>query len=99
MTNYHTSGPWTFEPQVGPSGRCFLAQVFGPTGVALADIASTDPPDIADANARLIASASELLASVQDFVEWLGQAPGSSSNVADIKARALAAIAKATGAE
>jgi hypothetical protein len=67
----HTPGPWTFDPQDGPKGRCLMAQVYGPDGTAIADIAPTDPERFANANARFIALAPEVFDAAVDVVNLM----------------------------
>lgn len=63
----HTPGPWTYSGQSGIPKHCFVAQVWRPDGGVLADIEPTEQEEEATANARLIATAPELLA----VLEWL----------------------------
>jgi len=62
-----TPGPWTFDPQKGPPGQCFVAQVWDPDGSPLASIETRPNPEEATANARLIAAAGTSAQEVQEM--------------------------------
>jgi len=67
----HTPGPWSFSPQKGTRGHCYMAQVWGPDGNNLATIESTQDAEEATANARLISAAPDLLeAAKHAAMEW-----------------------------
>ena len=86
MKTQHTPGPWTVDNQYihGPDGIRFLAVAGDGAG---------------QANARLIASAPDLLASLEElFATDSIRATTSASSIAAI-AIARAAIAKATGTQ
>jgi hypothetical protein len=57
----NTPGPWSSSEQIGEPDCCFTAQVFGPDGMSLACLDTTEDPAVATANARLMAVAPELL--------------------------------------
>lgn len=46
---------FTASAQDGEPGSCFLAQVFAPSGAAVAQFEPTSPPSIASSYARLLA--------------------------------------------
>ena len=79
----HTPGPWTVDNQYihGPDGIRFLAVAGDGAG---------------QANARLIASAPELLAAARLAVAWSEQVPAPYRDWPHVAA-ARAAIARATG--
>lgn len=93
----HTSGPWTVDPGQGD----YMGAILGASGVPVCTFGycttyypvEGDPPT--DADARLIASAPDLLEALQQCIDFLPDRglPG----IAKDKARA--AIAKATGGE
>jgi hypothetical protein len=85
----NNDAPWHDAPRVA------LAKVYGPAeGDCL--------PVNADANARLIAAAPELLKACSDWIEWLKPNAPWRHDAADYEAQMLdamrSAIAKATGA-
>ena len=82
MKTQHTPGPWTVDNQYihGPDGIRFLAVAGDGAG---------------QANARLIASAPELLAAARLAVAWSEQVPAPYRDWPHVAA-ARAAIAKAT---
>ena len=57
----HTKGEWTYSQQRGKQGHCYAAQVWDDTGDCLATLRATENEEEATANAKLIASAPELL--------------------------------------
>ncbi len=61
MSQQHTPSPWTYSPQSGTPGHCTLAQVWRPDGKSLTDLEPTADEAEATANARLIASAPDML--------------------------------------
>lgn len=85
MNAMHTPGPWHVDPD---ASIC----VSGPDGnVALMNLAR--PKAVSEANARLIASAPELLAVARKALDaWTGDGPPIALD------ELRAAIAKATGA-
>jgi hypothetical protein len=101
-TNYnHTPGPWQIHQNefcqwIGnENGKAQLAKVFHPAGMK---------PETAQANARLISSAPELLALLTDVGAWLethlakGKINcGTANRNGDLVSQIRAAIAKATG--
>jgi hypothetical protein len=64
---------YTFSPQKGAPGHCFVAQVWKPDGTSLVEIESTEDPEEATATARLIADAlnARESGSVAEMVEAL----------------------------
>lgn len=97
MTTKHTPGPWMPHGGKPRDGYCFIGDAT-PTGWPVALVSDRVATGEAEANARLIAAAPELLAALQamvdNYVDTYGDegddAPGS------IKT-ARAAIAKARG--
>jgi hypothetical protein len=65
--------PWTFDRQKGVPGHCFMAQVWGPDGAALAQIEPTDDPRDASAIAAFVAHSANahdsLVAALRDVAE------------------------------
>lgn len=101
MQTKHTPGPWHIGVRTYHAGR----DVYGPKGepVAVADDAITTTPE-AEANARLIAAAPELLAALDKLLSATvdrALAEGYEMDGVECAARgfALAAIAKATGGQ
>jgi hypothetical protein len=93
MQTKHTPGPWHIGVRTFHAGR----DVYGPKGepVAVADDAITATPE-AEANARLIAAAPDLLAALQAI---MGD-PDAVDHILHLDAVAAdAAIAKATGGQ
>jgi len=93
MQTKHTPGPWHIGVRTFHAGR----DVYGPKGepVAVADDAITATPE-AEANARLIAAATDLLAALQAI---MGD-PDAVDHILHLDAVAAdAAIAKATGGQ
>jgi hypothetical protein len=93
MQTKHTPGPWHIGVRTFHAGR----DVYGPKGepVAVADDAITATPE-AEANARLIAAAPNLLAALQAI---MGD-PDAVDHILHLDAVAAdAAIAKATGGQ
>ena len=93
MQTKHTPGPWHIGVRTYHAGR----DVYGPKGepVAVADDAITATPE-AEANARLIAAAPELLAALQAIMDD----PDAVDHILHLDAVAAdAAIAKATGGQ
>ena len=99
MTN-HTHGPWTvdYEHRIGKAEyiRAFIPD---DTGGEMYDIASVacDETGEANANARLIASAPELLALLREAHDAIATGDGDFSPSGDWFREASAAIEKATG--
>lgn len=96
MTTQHTPGPWTIRPYNFDAVRD--AQGIFSAGCRIPICHSIMGNDLgqADANARLIAAAPELLAALQralDAIEYYHAREGSPDTLAD----ARAAIARATG--
>ena len=56
-----TKGEWKYSNQKGHPGHCYLAQIWKPDGKSLATIESTHKEEEANANAKLIADAPNLL--------------------------------------
>ena len=93
MNTKHTPGPWTVSPSARAST---LTRIFSVNEERL--VASASGPGLsesgeAEANARLIAAAPELLAALQTLVQMTGNA-GQLERFLDTTARAV--IAKAT---
>lgn len=64
-----TPGPWTYEPQDGTPGHCLCAQVFGPDGNSIATVDPSQPDESeANANARLMAAAPDMLTALKVLV-------------------------------
>jgi hypothetical protein len=62
-----TPSPWSYSPQDGTPGHCYMAQVWDSAGKNLAEIEPTSNQEEATANAKLIASAPELLEALQEL--------------------------------
>lgn len=94
----HTPESWTMTGQMGSGPHACLADVRGPNGRQLATIEYTDDPAEADANARMMAAASNLLDSLKELLEW-AKVWGVYESPEWVQSRdkARAAIAKATG--
>lgn len=92
MSDY-TPGPWTHSGQIGGPGHCFCAQVWDASDKSLAVLATTANPSDANANARLIAAAPDLLEACKAFI-----AADNQCGIALAFDMAEKAIAKATGA-
>ncbi len=96
MSAHHTPGPW--RAVVAAKGRRRAFGLYGnDNGVTAQRIGSIDDTNEADANARLIAAAPDLLACLKEAVESfapmdIGE-PGEGDPIASWKA----AIAKAEG--
>ncbi len=101
----HTPGPWPMQP-TGDGKRIVIGRglVEGPNGYEVAEVYSDDCPyDLAEANARLIAAAPDLLAALKDAERILSyfadgetsfSGPGTPKTVRDA---ARAALTKAEG--
>lgn len=100
MTSKHTPGPWKYSTKPHPNGCPIIGS--GPLMVAMLahSVNHDEQREIAIANARLIASAPELLASLQKLVAECVN-PNDGSEYEDGEWHTLdkgrAAIAKATG--
>jgi hypothetical protein len=104
----HTPGPWPYQ-YTGDHKRILIGKglVEGPGGYEVAEVYSDDcPSEVAEANARLISAAPELLEACQlyrMFVEVMNDGPDDSDKAMAegflVRAHALAkdAIAKANG--
>src|SRR5690625_1957633 len=68
MKSKHTPGPWTFSGQKGPVGICIKAQVWDSEGYNLSVMKSTEDPEEATANARLVAAAPDMLEALNEMV-------------------------------
>jgi hypothetical protein len=107
MSAKHTPGPWTIENCKNDDGSKFLSiNGQGPWGSWLADIQAGNingkPADVGPrhlANARLIASAPDLLAALVNMVEQFGHYCEHTEDAKEIQAlvTARAAIAKVEG--
>jgi hypothetical protein len=102
----HTPGPWI----VGNDGQGIYVHPMGREGFTVSQPSGLDPnvthvgAHTAEANARLIAAAPDLLATLRDSVAWLAEhAPYMSGAVEEGYAATIdgmrAAIAKATGVD
>ena len=100
MQTKHTPGPWHIGVRTFHAGR----DVYGPKGepVAVADDAITATPE-AEANARLIAAAPDLLAALEALTacaSMSGPAGTTAYLISNERMQAArAAIAKATGVQ
>jgi hypothetical protein len=98
MSTQHTPGPWTISRDTGSKGERYIwmdGDYFG--GHAIATV-HDKVPESAEANARLLAAAPDLLAALQAILETLDNMTTSQfQHGADKPARDLAraAIAKA----
>ena len=91
-----TPGPWPMQ-RTGDGKRIIIGKglVEGPNGYEVAEVYSDDCPyELAEANARLIAAAPDLLAAVKELVNWWEIDGG---NLDRSLSTALAAISKAEG--
>lgn len=103
----HTPGPWTVTKAHGAArdfGRLFhvtvepgrvgcVADVLGP-----GELPMTSVPEIAEANARLIAAAPELLEALEQLVDAAAEViTYENSPITRARDAAIRAIAKATG--
>lgn len=103
--SWHTSGPWTVDPGQGD----YMGAILGASGVPVCTFGycttyypvEGDPPT--DADARLIASAPDLLEALlgiaKDCRRGAHESGMSAAGVQDIARRCDEAIAKATGGE
>jgi len=94
-----TPGPWRVQwVQLGDNDRRpgWLTQADDPYGRIISGFANPATVEAA-ANARLIAAAPELYAALSEMLRWLAQPPSGPINVAHVKERAEAALAKARG--
>ena len=116
MTN-HTPGPWTIDhQQIGPPGEpvALLCDMTAPSPGTVVEwprgeywLLTDDPFDDAEneANARLIASAPELLAALENLSDWFGEVDEINESLLDwfglhkVLDRTTAAIVKARGGE
>lgn len=88
----HTPGPWTMV------GREIFGQAFDQSARLICDKVKGGSPESADANARLIAAAPDLLAVVRRFVQlYDGVRDSLGPSVSNMLAHAEAVIAKAGG--
>ena len=93
----HTAGPWTCETSLERWGEYFIPQIAADI-IAMDDLESDEPVgqnETDEANARLIAAAPQLLATL----EWIAQEIRWEHDMMASLAVAEQAIAKATGAE
>lgn len=107
----HTPGPWCVEDPMGPELLSVIARGDRPVYEwrHVAQVSVQPEPDEADdipareaeANARLIAAAPDLLAALKDMLDWAGTPSNQASPswITGACQRARAAIAKATGGE
>jgi hypothetical protein len=102
MSNFFTQGPWNIFPHTNGSLGCTIAFEGRDTGFTSTDICVVMPEDdngaairVADANARLIAAAPDLLEALLGMLDAEGREPMTAKQ-ARINARA--AIAKAQDA-
>ena len=66
METKHTKGEWKATPQRGIIGHCTVAQIWtNKKERSIANITSCDTEDEANANAKLIAAAPELLQALE----------------------------------
>jgi hypothetical protein len=98
----HTPGPWT-QPETKRTHNRWFVEGGGRLVAAASGPQFAIPADEADANARLIASAPELLAAVNRLLNTMNHVYVSQPTHEDLPAwaeaqqQARAAIAKATG--
>lgn len=94
MQAEHTPGPWTFED----SGRDMILILTERESIRVAEVVTdnVDSDKYAIADARLIAAAPDLLAALEEAMEFLDWAVGTEAAGEHIEA-ARAAIAKARG--
>ena len=91
VAGVHTAGPWPIEP-TGDGKRIIIGKglVEGPNGYEVAEVYSDDcQREVAEANARLIAAAPELLEALEHIIN------GALSLPRFAEEQALAALAKA----
>jgi hypothetical protein len=104
MTAKHTPGPWSYE-EAPPNeyGDVVAYVITGEKYFADVHVLTSDPDTSrAEADARLIAAAPELLAAVLELREWINNWEpdfASDDEWPDTEHRVRAVIAKATGDE
>lgn len=71
MSAAHTPGPWFLGEDLEPNGAC-LSRAIMATDTFIGEVLFDDDSDqMAEANARLIAAAPELLAALEGDIDWL----------------------------
>ena len=95
----HTPGPWTTVGRAIGGAKVGIARdEHNPLPFASVHGSGSDDGDkVADANARLIASGPDLLAALQDIIEYSKGGTWSPGDRANALRRGEAAIAKARG--
>ena len=92
----HTPGPWKVETRTQRGEFVQTSHITTPDGSHLANVG----PCNIDANARLIASAPDMLAFAKRVASWQGNEGGMSGCVwSELIRQASEAIARATGTE
>jgi hypothetical protein len=102
----HTPGPWSNE-RIWDTPECRIHVLVGGVPMALAEAYTMRNAGEKEANARLIAAAPDLLASLKEMGDWIAgglQASGEAwpdakclQHTEEIAARARAAVDKAEG--
>ena len=92
----HTPGPWT-QPETKRTHNRWHVEGGGRLVAAAGGPQFAISADEADANARLIASGPDLLAALQDIIEYSKGGTWSPGDRANALRRGEAAIVKATG--
>ncbi len=88
-----TKGPWTYDPQDGVPGHCYMAQVWDPGGRPLTTVEPTVNPNEACASVELIALARTLLPAM---VRALGVAQRDLQEMAEIEYQGCYSVRRAT---
>ena len=97
MNTNHTTGPWAYEVDAHGRGRIKCGDAWLATTWTTTTHGDNASPHPAEANARLIAAAPDLLATLvdaHDIIDAIGQ-----PETAEVAARMRATIAKARGDE
>ena len=96
MNTKHTPGPWTTHRNIGKKSELGIMADAAPCIIAIMG-GSKEWPFEANANARLIAAAPELLSTLQDIHSWLISPDLSEGVRAAYQEDCRVAIAKALG--
>ncbi len=96
----HTPGPWRVMPESQAQSPWIVGDAEGGSIADCEPCGPWMPDEVADANARLIASAPDLLAALRGYLDARPQCectPHSGCQMAKARSAARAAIAKAEG--
>ena len=97
LPSKHTPGPWPWQ-YTSDRKRIVIGAglVEGPNGYEVAEVYSDDcPSEVAEANARLIAAAPDLLEAVRAFVERFDSGQGRRAYTDHVAGLMRSALAKA----